>query len=200
VVQESPFHPVKPMITFFKPSKSYYIGIRLRDGVHPQQAIPTIEGVFKQYNPTSVFDFDFVDEEFDKKFANEELIQKLSNLFAGLAIFICCLGLAGLAAFTIERRIKEIGMRKVLGATVQQLLMLLSKDFLQLILIAFIIAVPLTWWSMNQWLKNYVFRIEISFWLFAMVGLGILLLALAVVSINTLKVAISNPIKSLRTE
>lgn len=200
VVQESPFHPVKPMITFYKPSKSYYIGIRLLDGVNPQQAIPTIEGVFKQYNPTSVFDFDFVDEEFDKKFANEELIQKLSNLFAGLAIFICCLGLAGLAAFNIERRIKEIGMRKVLGATVQQLLMLLSKDFLQLILIAFIIAVPLTWWSMHQWLKNYVFRIEISFWLFAMVGLGILLLALAVVSINTLKVAMSNPIKSLRTE
>ncbi|GJM27693.1 MAG: ABC transporter substrate-binding protein [Cyclobacteriaceae bacterium] len=200
VVQDSPFHPVEPMIIFYNPSNTYYISIRLKQGVHPHQAIPPIEQVFRQYNPSNVFDFDFVDQEFDKKFATEELIQKLSNIFAGLAIFICCLGLAGLAAFTIERRIKEISMRRVLGATIQQLLTLISRDFLQLVLIAFIIAVPVTWWSMNEWLKNYTIRIEISIWMFLVVGLGIFLLALAVVSVNTLKAAMSNPMKSLRSE
>ncbi len=200
VVQESPFHPVKPMVIFYRPLSSYYITLRLRPEVSPQQALPAIEGVFQQYDPSRVFDYSFVDDEFANKFASEELIKKLSNIFAALAIFICCLGLAGLAAFTIERRIKEIGMRKILGATVQQLLMLISRDFLKLVLIAFVMAVPIAWWSMHQWLQNYMLRIDISWWLFPLVGLGILVLALAVVSVNTLKAALSNPMESLRSD
>lgn len=200
VVQGSPFHPVEPMMIFYRPTNSRYITLRLKSGVPPQQAISSIRPIFAQYNPSVAFDFKFVDEEFDKKFATEELIRKLSNLFAALAIFICCLGLAGLAAFTIERRIKEIGMRKILGATIQQLLLLISKDFLKLVAIAFIIAVPLCWWSMSQWLDNYAFRIEISFWLFCLVGIAILALALLVVWLNTLKVALNNPMKNLHSE
>ena len=130
----------------------------------------------------------------------EDLISRLTNIFAGLAIFICCIGLAGLASFTIEKRIREIGIRKVLGATLQQLLMLISKDFLKLVLIALVIATPVAWWFMNGWLEKYPDRIHISIWLFGAVGLLILLLALVVVGLNTIKAAVTNPVKSLRTE
>ena len=160
----------------------------------------SIETIFKKYNPAYPFEYQFVDKEFGKKFLTEDLISKLSNIFAALAIFICCIGLAGLAAFTIEKRIREIGIRKVLGASVQQLLLLISKEFLKLVLIAFVIAVPLTWWFMHNWLQKYEYRTTISVWMFAIVGLVILALTLVVVSTNTISAAMRNPIKSLRTE
>ena len=166
----------------------------------PQKALASIGTIFKKYNPAVPFEYQFVDKEFGKKFSTEELISKLTNIFAGLAIFICCLGLAGLASFTIEKRIREIGIRKVLGATVQQLLLLISKEFLKLVLIAFVIAVPLTWWFMHDWLLKYDYRINISIWMFGIVGLVILLLTLVVVSANTMAAAMRNPVKSLRTE
>ena len=166
----------------------------------PQKALASIETIFKRYNPAYPFEYRFVDAEFGKKFIAEELINKLTNIFAGLAIFICCIGLAGLASFTIEKRIREIGIRKVLGATVQQLLLLISKEFLKLVLIAFVIAVPLTWWFMNNWLDKYTYRVTISIWLFGVVGAVVLLLTLVVVSLNTVRAAMSNPVKSLRTE
>jgi ABC-type antimicrobial peptide transport system permease subunit len=164
------------------------------------RALKSIETVFKNYNPSVPFEYQFADQEFGKKFITEELISKLTNIFAGLAIFICCIGLAGLASFTIEKRIREIGIRKVLGSSVQQILLLISKEFLKLVLIAFVIAVPIAWWAMNSWLQKYDYRIDISLWLFVGVGLGILLLTLIVVSLNTLRAATSNPVKSLRSE
>jgi len=141
-----------------------------------------------------------VDQEFGKKFIAEELISRLTNIFASLAIFICCIGLAGLASFTIEKRIKEIGIRKVLGASVQQVLALISKEFLKLVSIAFVIAVPLTWWGMSDWLNKYTYHITINIWLFLAVGFIVLLLTLIVVSMNTIRAAMANPVKSLRTE
>jgi len=200
IVMESPFKAVDPMLVHFAPDNSNSINIRLRSSVKPQQALSSIETIFKKYNPAYPFDYKFVDEEFGKKFLTENLISRITNIFAGLAIFICCIGLAGLASFTIEKRIREIGIRKVMGATLQQLLLLISKDFLKLVLIAFVIATPLAWWFMNNWLEKYPDRINISIWLFGAVGLLILLLALVVVSLNTMKAAIANPIKSLRTE
>ena len=200
VVMESPFKAVDPMLVYFDPNNVNSINIRLMSSVKPQQAVKAIEQVFKKYNPAYPFDYKFVDEEFGKKFLTETLISRITNIFAGLAIFICCIGLAGLASFTIEKRVREIGIRKVLGATLQQLLLLISKDFLKLVLIAFVIATPLAWWFMNNWLEKYPDRINISIWLFGAVGLLILLLALVVVSLNTLKVAITKPAKSLRTE
>ena len=200
VIQESPFKPVAPMIIFYKPDNSAIISIRLNHDVKPQKALASIQTIFKKYNPADAFEYQFVDKEFQKKFINEDLVSTLSNIFAALAIFICCIGLAGLAAFTIEKRIREIGIRKVLGASVQQLLLLISKEFLRLVLIAFVIAVPVSWWMMHNWLQKYEYRVSISVWMFGMVGLVILLLTLVVVSANTLTAATRNPVKSLRTE
>ena len=200
IVMGSPFSPVEPMMIYFDPGSSNSINIRLKASAKLQPALASIGSIFKKYNPSVPFDYQFADKEFGKKFATEELIGKLTNIFAGLAIFICCLGLAGLASFTIEKRIREIGIRKVLGASVQQLLMLISKEFLKLVLIAFLIAVPVTWWFMQSWLQKYDYRIEINIWMFGIVGIVILLLTLIVVSANTLSAAIRNPVKSLRTE
>jgi len=199
VVMGSPFEAVDPMIVFFNPDAANVISIRLKNSTPLQKALSTIENVFKKYNPAYPFEYKFVDQEFGKKFLTEELISKITNIFAGLAIFICCIGLAGLASFTIEKRIREIGIRKVLGATVQQLLLLISKEFLKLVLIAFLIAVPITWWFMNNWLDKYAYHIRISIWLFAAVGIVIMLLTLVVVSLNTMRAAVANPVKSLRT-
>jgi putative ABC transport system permease protein len=174
--------------------------VRLKDNVNPRSVLPAMEKVFAKHNPAFPFDYQFADEEFGKKFIAEELINRITNLFAALAIFICCIGLAGLASFTIEKRTREIGIRKVLGASINQLLALISKEFLKLVMIAFVIAVPLTWWLMNNWLGNYVYHVEISIWLFAAVGAVVLLLTLAVVSANTISAARNNPVKSLRTE
>ena len=200
IVMESPFKAVDPMLVYFDPNNSNSINIRLKASVKPQAALKSIETVFKKYNPAFPFDYKFVDQEFGRKFLTENLISRITNIFAGLAIFICCIGLAGLASFTIEKRIREIGIRKVMGATLQQLLLLISKDFLKLVLIAFVIATPIAWWFMHNWLEKYPDRINISIWLFGAVGFLILLLALVVVSLNTMKAAVANPIKSLRTE
>jgi ABC-type antimicrobial peptide transport system permease subunit len=200
VVMESPFKPVDPMMMFYNPENTFSINIRLNPTTPPKKALASIETIFKTYNPSVPFEYQFADEEFEKKFITENLISRITNIFAGLAIFICCIGLAGLASFTIEKRFREIGIRKVLGATVQQLLMLISKEFLKLVVVAFVIAVPLTWWFMNSWLDKYTYRISINPWLFGIVGFIVLLLALVVVSLNTLRAATANPVKSLRNE
>ena len=200
MVMESPFTPVVPMIIFYRPENSNILDVRLNPSANLQKALKSMEGIFKTYNPSVPFEYQFADKEFGEKFVTEDLISTLTNIFAGLAIFICCMGLAGLASFTVEKRIREIGIRKVLGSSVQQLLLLISSEFLKLVLIAFVIATPLTYWILNNWLQKYDYRIHISIWLFVAVGFGILLLTLVVVSLNTLKAATANPVKSLRTE
>jgi putative ABC transport system permease protein len=200
VIMESPYKPVDPLMIYYQPYNTATISLRLNNGVQPQQALVAIEPIVKKFSPSTLFDYTFADKEFGKKFLTEELISKITNIFAGLAIFICCLGLAGLASFTIEKRIKEIGIRKVLGATASQLLLMISKEFLKLVLLAFVIAAPLTWWAMNNWLETYVFRISISPWIFILVGGIILTLTLVVVSLNTLSAAMRSPVNSLRSE
>jgi ABC-type antimicrobial peptide transport system permease subunit len=200
IVMESPFRPVDPLMIYFNPNNSSTISVRLNNGVDPRRALPAITSIFEKYNPAFPFEYQFVDEAFGRKFLSEELINRITNLFAALAIFICCVGLAGLASFTIEKRTREIGIRKAMGATITQLLTLISKEFLKLVLIAFVIAIPLTWWLMDQWLSDYIYHVDISIWLFATVGFLVLLLTLAVVSANTINTARTNPIKSLRTE
>lgn len=200
VVQESPFKPVEPMLIFFNPGRSNYLSLRLNNQIQPQEALVAVEEIFKKYNPSQVFEYQFVDQEFEAKFIREQLISKLSNIFAVLAVTICCIGLAGLAAFTIEKRSLEISLRKILGASLHQILGLISKEFLKLVCLALIIAVPLSWWFMNRWLENYQYRVEISIWVFVVVGLSTLVLALGVVSANTIKAALGNPMKSLRSE
>ncbi len=199
-VMGSPFEPVEPMMVFYNTNGANSVTIRLKPSAQLQKVLPAIEAIFKKFNPAVPYEYQFVDQEFARKFISEELISKLINIFAGLAIFICCLGLAGLASFTIEKRIREIGIRKVIGATVPQLLMLISKEFLKLVLIAFLIAVPLSWWLMYNWLQKYTYRIEISIWLFGVVGVMVLVLTLIVVSLNTIKSASAKPVQSLRAE
>jgi len=200
VVMTSPYAPVDPLMIYYNQSHSNELTMRLSKGVQPQQAIALFKNIYNRYSPSDIFEYQFVDQEFGKKFIAEELISHITNIFAGLAIFICCIGLAGLASFTIEKRFREIGIRKVLGATVQQLLLLIATEFLKLVLVAFLIAVPLTWWLMFNWLQKYEYHIDISIWLFSIVGIVILLLTMAVVSINTLSAATTNPVKSLRSE
>lgn len=200
VVMTSPYAPVEPLMVYYSGRGSSYITTRLKDGVSPQKAIELYKKIYAEYSPADIFEYQFVDQEFGKKFAGEELIGNITNIFAGLAIFICCIGLAGLASFTIEKRFREIGIRKVLGATIQQLLLLIATEFLKLVAIAFVIAVPVTWWMMHNWLQKYDYRIDIGAWMFGVVGGLILLLTMAVVSANTLSAATANPVKSLRSE
>lgn len=200
VIMESPYQPVDPMLVFYNSNESGIISLRLKEGVLPQKALPIIESLFKKYNPAYPFDYQFADAEFGKKFLTEELISTITNIFAGLAIFICCMGLGGLAAFTIEKRFREIGIRKVLGSTIAQILMLISKEFMKLVLIAFVIAVPFSWWLMHNWLEQYTYHINIGIWLFLAVGIIVLMITLLVVGLNTIRAANTNPVKSLRTE
>ncbi|HEY4286315.1 MAG TPA: FtsX-like permease family protein [Puia sp.] len=200
VVMETPYKPVDPQMIYYQPGNLNVISVRLKKGIPPQDGIAAMGTLVKKYDPAAFFDYHFVNQEFEKKFLTEKLISRITNIFAGLAIFICCLGLAGLASFTMERRVREFGIRKVLGASVGQLLGLISQEFLRLVTIAFVIAVPLTWWAMSSWLDKYTFRVPISPWTFVAVGLMLLALTLLVVGLNTIRSAMRNPVKSLRSE
>ena len=164
------------------------------------KALSAIESVMKKNNPAYPFEYKFVDEQFNNMFTNETLMSNLSVVFAVLAIIISCLGLFGLAAYTAEQRLKEIGIRKVLGASVAGLAGLLSKDFLQLVGIACLIAFPVAWWMMHNWLQGYEYRIQISWWIFFAAGLLAIIIALGTVSFQSIKAALANPVKSLRSE
>jgi ABC-type antimicrobial peptide transport system permease subunit len=174
--------------------------VRIKPGLSTHTALAQMEPIFKRYNPASPFIYNFVDKAYSAKFASEERIGNLAAVFTGLAIFISCLGLFGLAAFVAEQRTKEIGVRKVLGASVFNLWGLLSKEFLRLTVISILIAIPLAWYGMNQWIGQYSYRAPLSWWIFASAGAGILLITLLTVSFQSLKAAFMNPARSLRTE
>jgi len=165
-----------------------------------KKTVAKIESIVKSYAPGYPFEYRFMDDEFNNLFKNEMLIGKLSRLFAFLTILISCLGLFGLAAYTAERRTKEIGIRKVLGASVGNVVTLLSKDFLRLVGIASVIAFPLAYWMMHKWLQDFAYRISVSWWIFIAAGLLALVIAMLTVSFQAIKAAIMNPVKSLRTE
>lgn len=156
--------------------------------------------IFKKYNPEYPFDAKFVDEEYGRKFENEKRQGILAALFAGLTIFISCLGLFGLATYMAENRVKEIGVRKIMGASVSSITTLLSKDFVKLVIISFLVAAPLAWWCMHKWLQSYTYRVGIAWWVFALTGLLTVMIALLTVCYQSIKAAIANPVKSLRAE
>jgi len=159
-----------------------------------------IEAKWKQIAPGQPFSYQFMDDSFDEMYRAEQRIGTIALTFAALAILIACLGLFGLAAFMAEQRTKEIGVRKVLGASVPNIIGLLSKDFLKLVLIAIIIASPVAWYAMNQWLKDFAYKIDIEWWMFALAGLLAVGIALFTVSFQSIKAALMNPVKSLRSE
>ena len=189
-----------PVIFYDIPGAASLLYVKVTPQGDPENALAKIAAVMKKDNPAYPFDYKFVDDQFNQMFLSEMLISKLSRVFAALAIIISCLGLFGLAAYTAERRTKEIGVRKVLGASVTGITALLSKDFLKLIAISCLVAFPVSWWAMNDWLKNYQYRIEISWWIFLAAGISAMVIALVTISFQSIKAAMANPVKSLRSE
>ncbi len=200
VVAESPYKPVRPTLTSIVQWPGSILSIKLNPKLGINEAIAKIEPVFKKHVNGAPFDYKFVDEEYGRKFAAEMRIGKLSGFFASLAIFISCLGLFALASFVAEQRKKEIGIRKVLGASGINLWKMLSKDFVMLVFISCLIAIPVAYYFLHNWLQNYEYRTEISWWIFVLAGIGALVITLLTVSFQAIKASMTNPVKSLRTE
>jgi len=201
MVMNSPFEPAYPTIFFLAPDDSKnWIFVKINPNVSAANALPKIASVFKKLSPAVPFEYNFVDDAYAAKFAAEERIEKLAGFFAGLAILISCLGLFGLASFVAEQRTKEIGVRKILGASVLNLWSMLSKDFVVLVVVSFFIATPLAFYFMYGWLQKYQYHTTLSWWIFAGAGLGALVVTLLTVSFQAVKAAVANPVKSLRSE
>jgi hypothetical protein len=199
VVMESPFTPVIPVL--FYPGQWHNVLLyRLSAGMNTPDALVKLRAIFTKYNPAYPYIYRFVDDEYARKFDLEMLIGRLAGIFAGLAIFISCLGLFGLAAYMAEQRSKEIGIRKVLGASVAQVWLLLSRDFLLLVGISCVIASPVAWYYLNHWLQGYVYRINIGPGVFIIAAAMAILITLVTVSFQAIRAALSNPVKSLRSE
>jgi ABC-type antimicrobial peptide transport system permease subunit len=197
---QSPYLPVRPSLFHISSEQQNIFIIKMNQQVTVNETLSKIESTFKKYNPATPFSATFTDEEFAKKFGNEVRISTLASFFAILAILISCLGLFGLASFVAEQRTKEIGIRKVLGATVSMLWQLLSKDFVFLVIISCLIAVPTAWLFMSQWLQKYDYRTSIPWWVFVVACAAVLIITLLTVSYQAIKAAIANPVKSLKTE
>ncbi|MEZ4811168.1 MAG: ABC transporter permease [Allomuricauda sp.] len=201
MIAQSPYEPVKQGVYVFdKYENASFYNLRLNPKQSASQNIAIIERVFKEHFPNIPFQYEFVDEEYGKKFAAEERIGRLSGIFTALAILISCLGLFGLTSFVAEQRTKEIGVRKVLGASVFNVWNMLSKDFLKLVVISCFIAVPIAYYVMNGWLQEYPYRVILKWWIFALAMIGAMLITILTVSFQAIKAAKANPVKSLRTE
>jgi hypothetical protein len=192
--------PIKPVILDVKEYEYFGVVIVRIEPGKTKQALASLSAMYKDINPEYPFTCQFIDEEYKELYKNELVISKLSVLFASLAIAISCLGLLGLVMFSAEQRVKEIGVRKVLGASVNQIVALFAKDFLKLVMIAFLIAAPLSWVMMHSWLEDYAYRIDITWWTFLIAGAMAVVVALLTISFQAIKAAVASPVKSLRSE
>jgi ABC-type antimicrobial peptide transport system permease subunit len=200
VIMASPFRPVDPTMFVFDPTWISHYTLRIPNDKNLPETIAGVEDIFKKYNPAYPFTYTFADEAFDQKFSGIRFIGRMANIFSALAVVISCLGLFGLAAFTAEKRTKEIGIRKVLGASVMQMVTLLSKEFTWLVAIAFIFTAPFAWYFFNSWLERFPYRIDVHWEILVAAGLTALVLALVTVSSQALKAALANPVDSLKNE
>ena len=200
IQMQSPFHPISPLVIVFNKDWVSYIDLRVNPSMSMSKATSLMKPIFDKYNPAFPFAYQFADEQYAKKFNYEELVGNLAAVIAVLIVFISCLGLFGLATFTAEQRIKEIGVRKVLGASVSSLWQLLSKDFVLLVLISCAIAIPIAWYCMNEWLKQYDYKISINISVFIAVSILAVLITLLTVSYQAIRAAMANPARNLRTE
>jgi ABC-type antimicrobial peptide transport system permease subunit len=197
---QSLHEPIKPILIDVKEGEYFGVIIARTEPGKTKQALESLATVYKSINPNYPFTYQFVDQEYKKLYSSELIISTLSIVFATVAILISCLGLLGLVMFSAEQRIKEFGVRKVLGASLSQLMTLFASDFLKLIFIAFLIASPLGWYAMSSWLQDFAYRVDISWWIFILAGAGSLMIALFTLSYEAFKAAIANPVKSLRSE
>ncbi len=200
LIVDSPYGQVRPTVYFLSKDPSSVVLLKINPKMSTSEALDKIGTVFKTYNPAQPFEYQFVDQDYAKKFGNEERIGKLASCFAGLAIFISCLGLFGMASFMAEQRIKEIGVRKVLGASVFNLWGMLSKDFVLLVIVSLVIASPVAYYFMHNWLQNYQYHSTMAWWIFAVTAIGAMAITLLTVSYQSIKAALANPVKSLKTE
>jgi putative ABC transport system permease protein len=200
IIVESPYEEVRPLFFYLYDYSHKNVILRLNPGASASASLKQIAATFRKYAPAQPFEYYFADSEYGKKFADEQRIGKLAGCFALLAIFISCLGLFGMASFVAERRTQEIGVRKVLGATVGNIWRLLSTEFVRLVLLSLLISIPASWYAMHQWLQNYHFRAPLSWWIFAVVGLAALAITLLTVSYQAIKAALANPVRSLRSD
>jgi putative ABC transport system permease protein len=196
---ESLHQTVAPIVMFLEPRRLNWLSVRI-SGANIQQSLAHIESVWKSHFPERPYSYEFLDQRFGQLYAREQTQQLLFGIFAGIAIFISCLGLLGLSMFMAEIRTREIGVRKVLGASVGSVVTLLSKDFIKLVLIAILIASPIAWYAMSQWLEDFAYRTDIPWGVFVLAGVAAILIALATISFQSIRAALMNPVKSLRSE
>jgi len=197
--QKSLRSPVEPTLVMPAYSTNSYISVK----VSPKDLPATIAAIRKKFDaffPGNLYDYFFLDDHFNEQYKNDRLFGKVFAVFSGFAIFIACLGLLGLSLFATIQRTKEIGVRKVLGASVTNIVVLLSKDFIRLVIIAFIIASPVAWFVMHNWLQDFAYRINISWWIFLAAGILAVIIALGTISFQAIRAAVANPVRSLRTE
>lgn len=202
VIADSPYEPVKMGFYWYvkNPNDVGQMLVKINPNISANKALAKIELIQKKLVPSAPFQYKFTSDEYGQKFKSEQLLGKLATLFTFLAIFISCLGLFGLASFVAEQRTKEIGIRKVLGASVASLWRMLSKDFVVLVIISCLIAAPIAYYFMSNWLQKYNYRTEISWWIFAFAGIGAMFITLLTVSYQAIIAALVNPVKSLRSE
>ena len=200
MVKGSPYEPTDPSIIFLSENDMQWLYIKIKPTVSAHEALSKIQSVLAAIVPSAPFDYSFADEAYGAKFKVEERIGKLATLFSGLALLISCLGLFGLASFMAEQRTKEIGIRKIMGASVTSLWKMLSKDFVVLVVISYGFAIPISFYFMNSWLGQYEYRTTISWNVFIITGIGALVITLLTVSFQAIKAALMNPVKSLRSE
>jgi putative ABC transport system permease protein len=200
IVMGSPYDLMRPAVFINRDENIYIINVRLDPSLPTQKALASVASVFAKYNPSMPFQFSFVDEDYDRKFTSELRVGKLASVFAVLAILISLLGLFGLSAFVAEQRTKEIGIRKVIGASVVELWALLTKSFVALVAVACLIAFPISWYVLSNWLTRFEYRLDISPWMFPLVIIGALLVTLATVSYQTVRAAFLNPVESLKSD
>ena len=177
-----------------------YLFVKLREGANAADVQMKVKSVLQTFSPNTSFDALFMDDTFNQMFESEQLVGRLAGLFAALAVFISCLGLFGLCAFAAERRTKEIGIRKVLGASIPDILMLLGRDFMTLIAIAIVVGLPIAWYISANWLQSYEYKITLGWGIFAATVLLVSLIALLTVSAQSLRAATANPVKAIKTE
>lgn len=200
MIMESPWTPIRPAMFRMEPDWASFLLVKLKPEMPVKDALAEVEKTFTKLSPSSPFEYEFVDDEYDEKFRAEERIGKLARVFAILAIFISCLGLFGLSAYVAEQRTKEIGIRKVLGATVANLWAMQSKGFVGLVLLSCLIAVPIAWYYLDSWLSDYEYRISLTWSVFAVAAVMALIVTILTVSFQSIKAALSNPVKALRSE
>jgi len=196
---KSLYDQVEPTVIQIYPQAAWKVAVKVKvAGI--DKTIEQVKKVWTGFSPDFPLEYKFLDENFDAMYKSEDKLKSLLWLFTGVAIFVGCMGLFGLAAYTAERRKKEVGIRKVLGASVEGVVMLLSRDFIKLVLISLLIASPLAWLLMKRWLQDFAYRINISAWVFVIAGLTAILIAFLTVSFQAIKVAVTNPVNSLRSE